>query len=137
MTCFEHLEPEAEIPLWIEELEGTVFGRPWGELDDGDHLWAVFLGGFARWRVIPAVQEAELIRIAVAPASRRAGHGRALLRHSQAMLAGMGIQTLYLEVRVSNATARHLYETEGWVFQGLRPGYYRDGEDAALYRRDL
>jgi ribosomal-protein-alanine N-acetyltransferase len=132
-----HLGPGSEVPGWVEDLERTAFGKPWGDLDDGEHLWTVAFGGFARWQVIPLAQEAELIRIAVAPSLRRTGLGRTLLRHSQAKLTRMDVLALHLEVRVGNAAARALYEQEGWVFQGLRKGYYRDGEDAALYRRDL
>ena len=132
-----HLGPGSAVPVWIEALEAANFGKPWGELDDHEHLWAIEPCGFARWQVIPVAQQAELIRIAVGDLWRRQGQGRALLRHSEAMLARMGITALFLEVRVSNLAARSLYEEEGWVAQGLRPGYYRDGEDAALYRRDL
>jgi ribosomal-protein-alanine N-acetyltransferase len=81
------------------------------------------------------VGEAELLRIGVAADLRRAGHGRRLLRHAQAQLARLRIEVLHLEVRVSNAPARALYESEGWVYRGLRKGYYRDGESAALYSR--
>ena len=52
-----------------------------------------------------------------------------------ARLARDGIEVLHLEVRLSNGAARALYESEGWVYQGLRQGYYRDGESAALYTR--
>ena len=73
------------------------------------------------------------MRIAVAPASRREGVGRALLRVSVKGLRELGIVEARLEVRVSNKAARTLYESEGWKVQGLRRAYYRDGEDAALY----
>jgi len=52
-------------------------------------------------------------------------------------MARYGVQVLHLEVRVSNTAARALYESEGWVYQGLRKGYYRNGESAALYSLDL
>jgi len=137
VKAFTHLGPGSEVPQWLEALEAEAFGKPWGPLEGGEHLWAVPGAGFARWQVIPAAQEAELVRIAVSPAWRRKGQGAALLRHSQAVLARMRIRTLYLEVRVSNSAARALYEKEGWVAIGLRRGYYRDGEDAALYRKEL
>ena len=137
MTVFHHLGPGSEVPVWIEALETEAFGKPWGDLEGGDHVWARAGVGFARWQVIPAAQEAELVRIAVNPAWRRKGQGAALLRHSQGVLTRMRIRTLFLEVRVSNSSARMLYEKEGWVAIGLRRGYYRDGEDAALYRKDL
>jgi ribosomal-protein-alanine N-acetyltransferase len=137
VTGFRHLGPGSDLPGWIEELESDCFGKPWGALDGGDHLWAVDLAGFARWQVVAAAEEAELVRIAVRPSFRRAGQGAALLRHCQAELARMGIATLFLEVRISNAPARALYEKEGWEEIDVRAGYYRDGEDAAIYRRRL
>lgn len=132
-----HLGPGSAVPGWIDALDEAVFGEPWGTLDESEHLWALPGAGFARWRVIEAVGEAELLRLAVDASRRRGGLGRDLLRHSQAELARMGVVALHLEVRVSNAPARALYEAEGWVAQGRRKGYYRDGEDAALYGREL
>ena len=35
-----------------------------------------------------------------------------------------------LEVRVSNASAIHLYELNGFKNVGVRKRYYKDGEDA-------
>jgi ribosomal-protein-alanine N-acetyltransferase len=132
-----HLGPGSQAPAWVEDLDRLTFGEAWGPLDDTEHLWADPPAGFARWRVVEAAQEAELLRIAVDPDQRRGGRGRALLRHCQARLASMGVVSLHLEVRVSNQSARALYESEGWVLQGRRKAYYRDGEDAALYSFDL
>lgn len=132
-----HLGPGSQVPGWIENLERLAFGDTWGPLDDGEHLWGDDAQGFARWRVIEAAGEAELLRIAVDPALRRGGHGRSLLRHSEAHLSRMGVTTLHLEVRISNAPARRLYESEGWKAGGVRKAYYRDGEDAALYAREI
>jgi [ribosomal protein S18]-alanine N-acetyltransferase len=132
-----HLGPGSQIPAWLEELDRATFGEAWGTLDDTEHLWASTHYGFARWRVVEAAQEAELLRIAVDPSLRRGGHGQSLLRHSEAQLARMGVTTLHLEVRVSNTAARLLYEADGWTPQGTRKAYYRDGEDAALYVREL
>lgn len=131
-----HLRPGAAVPAWVETVERECFGSAWGPLGEGEHLWAIRPGAFARWRIIPAVQEGELLRIGVAAAQRRSGLGRALLRLSQARLATYGIRVLLLEVRVSNHAARALYESEGWVYLDLRKAYYRDGEDAAIYRRE-
>ncbi|BDU74189.1 GNAT family N-acetyltransferase [Mesoterricola silvestris] len=131
-----HLGPGSQAPGWIEDLDRLAFGDAWGPLDDTEHLWCVPAQAFARWRVVEAAGEAELLRIAVDPAYRRGGQGRALLAHCQAELERMGVTSLHLEVRVSNAPARALYEREGWVARGVRRGYYRDGEDAALYGRE-
>jgi ribosomal-protein-alanine N-acetyltransferase len=130
------LAPGSQVPAWVDALDAACFGDAWGALDDSEYLWADEGTGFARWRVIEAVGEAELLRVAVLPQARRGGRGRALLRHCEGELARMGVETLHLEVRVSNAPARGLYESEGWRSAGTRKGYYRDGEDAALYLKE-
>lgn len=131
------LGPGSGLPVWIEELERLAFGDPWGLLADHEAIWAAEGEGFARWSLIPSAGEAELLRIAIAPALRRRGLGRALLRAPEEELRQAGIRTLRLEVRVSNHAARALYEAEGWRMEGLRLRYYRDGEDAALYGKEL
>lgn len=136
MTRRVHLGPGRRIPAWLEAVDRACFGEAWGALDDFEHVWALQPVAFARWRIIPEVQEAELLRIGVADPHRRQGHGAAMLRWSQQELARMGVEVLHLEVRVSNAAARALYEREGWACRGLRKGYYRDGEAAALYSRE-
>jgi len=123
------------MPGWVEAIDIACFGEAWGPLDEFEHIWALAPWGFARWRIIPEVGEAELLRLGVARDERRSGHGRRLLQLSQTQLERMGVEILHLEVRVSNGAARALYESEGWVYRGLRKGYYRDGESAALYSR--
>jgi ribosomal-protein-alanine acetyltransferase len=130
-----HLGPGHRAPAWVETVDRACFGDAWGVLDECEHIWAVQPDAFARWRILPEVHEAELLRIGVNPEARRRGLGRALLRHCQRELEQMGIEVLHLEVRVSNASARALYESEGWRYRGVRKAYYRDGETAALYSR--
>jgi ribosomal protein S18 acetylase RimI-like enzyme len=131
------LGPGSELPAWAEALDREVFGSPWGPLGDLERIWAAEGEAFARWSAVPAAEEAELLRIAVAPAARRRGLARDLLAASEAGLRAAGIRFLHLEVRVSNDAARTLYEGAGWRMEGLRPRYYQDGEDAALYGKDL
>jgi ribosomal-protein-alanine N-acetyltransferase len=126
--------PGSAVPEAVRRLDEAVFGDAWGDLAGHEHLWAEE-GAFARWSVIAAAGEAELVRIAVAPERRGQGLGRALLEHCQAALAAEGIATLHLEVRASNATAQALYRRCGWREAGLRKGYYKDGEDAVLFSR--
>ncbi len=125
------------LPDWVRALDEATFGEAWGELDAHEALWLIEGDAFARWSLIDAAKEAELLRIAVAPAQRGQGLGRALLLACDADLSARGIRDLHLEVRVSNAAARALYATCGWRESGLRSGYYRDGEDAVLYAKRL
>ena len=125
------------LPGWLRALDETTFGEAWGEPDPHEAIWLVEGEAFARWSLVMAAKEAELLRIAVDPARRGQGLARALLAACEADLAALAIQELHLEVRVSNTAARALYAKAGWRESGLRKSYYRDGEDAALYAKRL
>ncbi len=80
------------------------------------------------------VDEWEIENVVVAPARRRRGIGRELVR-MVVRLAGAAAAAVLLEVRESNTAARQLYEKFGFVEIGRRPGYYHDPvEDALLLR---
>lgn len=83
--------------------------------------------GFALARAI--VDEAELLLLAVRPASRRRGVGAALLRGVMAEARSRGALRLHLEMREKNP-AIALYSAAGLTEVGRRARYYqgRDGE---------
>lgn len=131
----QRLAGDAPLPDWVARLDRTAFGSPWKAPAAHEVLWVLPELAFARWSRVPAAGEAELLRIAVDPAHQGEGLGRALLEACQRELAEEGLVHLFLEVRVSNAAAIRLYRTCGWKPCGLRPRYYADGEDAALFQR--
>ncbi|HWQ08634.1 MAG TPA: GNAT family N-acetyltransferase [Holophaga sp.] len=137
MSAPLRLSPGSELPAWAEALDELVFGKAWGALEGHEYLLGLQPYAFARWGVIPAAQEAELLRLAVAPEARRQGLARTLLEASERFLAQEGITTLHLEVRVGNEPARALYEAMGWRPQHKRKAYYADGEDAMVYAKEL
>lgn len=78
--------------------------------------------------------EWELENIVVASDARGKGIGMALLRFLQARVREAGGAPIHLEVRDSNAAARHLYEKAGFLQSGRRKAYYTDpSDDAILY----
>ena len=84
-----------------------------------------------------AADEGEILNLAVAPAGRRRGLGRALVQQILAALTTRGAQQIYLEVRESNAPARALYAAHGFKELGRRKQYYRRPvEDAIVLRLD-
>jgi [ribosomal protein S18]-alanine N-acetyltransferase len=118
---------------WTEEALAAAVGQP-----ATCGLLARVAGqvvGYALYRVV--LDEAELLRLAVAPGSRRRGTARALLGRGDALLRARGCAAAFLEVRADNLPAIRLYEDAGWHRVGSRPGYYPDGMAAVLYRREL
>jgi ribosomal-protein-alanine N-acetyltransferase len=89
-----------------------------------------------------AAGEAEILTIAVAPASRRAGLGRALVAAAALRAAEMGATSFFLEVATGNVAARGLYTGLGFAEAGRRKGYYEgsafeSAQDALILRADL
>lgn len=78
------------------------------------------------------VDEGEILNLAVAPAHQRRGVGQKLARAALDRLGASGARTVYLEVRESNAAARHLYESLGFEVFARRSNYYRRPVEAAL-----
>ncbi|PJE30157.1 Acetyltransferase [Pseudooceanicola marinus] len=119
--------------------------RPWTteELDRLIADPACFLvakpGGFLLGRT--TLDEAEILTLAVDPAHRRQGLGRALVAAFEETARARGATIAFLEVAADNAPAIALYLGAGFVRAGRRPRYYRapDGEmkDAEILRRDL
>lgn len=131
----------------IAELEARCFSDPWSarsiasELENPLSLWLVeeregCVAGYIGSQSVPP--EADVMNVAVAPEFRRCGVASALLSALLARLCAQGIESLSLEVRVSNAPARALYERFGFAAVGLRKNYYLDPkEDALILRKEL
>jgi [ribosomal protein S18]-alanine N-acetyltransferase len=81
--------------------------------------------GFALCRV--AVDEAELLTIAVDAVYRRQGAGRLLLDTVIDHARAAGALALFLEVGADNPAACSLYEQRGFAVVGQRVGYYQRG----------
>ena len=80
--------------------------------------------------------EWELENIVVAAGARRHGLASALLGHFLDVAKQRGGESVFLEVRASNAAARALYAKYGFVVTGRRRRYYQyPDEDAVLYRK--
>lgn len=77
-----------------------------------------------------AVDEAEILTIAVASPWRGYGIGRELLAEHLRQAALKGVRTMFLEVDPENASAIALYGKHGFAKVGERKGYYRKGSAA-------
>jgi len=82
-------------------------------------------------------ESAHLLLLVVQPKARNRGIGRALLRSLEAFCQNAGICSIRLELRASNATARHFYEALGYHAAGRVPRYYDRRESAIIMARIL
>ncbi|WP_460126217.1 GNAT family N-acetyltransferase [Stetteria hydrogenophila] len=79
-----------------------------------------------------------LVSIAVMPAYRRRGIGKALLSETIRVMRDVyKVDAIYLEVRVSNKPAISLYEKLGFRKVRIAHAYYADGEDAYIMVKRL
>jgi len=128
-------------------VEGEVFAGqdPWsraafeGELINPQAIWLVAdvdgeLGGYAGGWAGGA--DFHLLNLAVAPAFRRRGIARELVRGVLGRAAERGCRRATLEVRLGHGPARRLYESLGFTAAGSHPRHYSDGEDAVIYWLD-
>lgn len=128
-------------------LEAACFSQPWKEETfreyashpdfcymtawDGEHL-------VGNCGVRNIVGEGEITNVAVAAEYRGQGLARRLLQALLEQGAQMGITDFTLEVRDGNEPAIRLYESLGFVQEGLRRNFYENPkEDARIYwKRD-
>jgi len=68
---------------------------------------------------------------------RERGFGGRLLDAFESVLAGKGIRTIYLEVRVDNVPARRLYSKRGYKPLRTLKNYYEPKVDGVMLRKTL
>ncbi len=84
------------------------------------------------------LDEAEIPNVCVKSSARRLGIGRQMMSVLMEEAKKLGISVLYLEVRESNMAARKLYESLGFVENGIRKNFYEQPtEHAILMSRTL
>ena len=132
----------------ISEIERAAFSDPWSARSFRDALEhpAVYFGcarsdaGEVQGYVVAwfVADDGEIANLAVAPEGWGSGIGRALLDAALEEAARRNVESVYLEVRDSNARARRLYQSRGFEEVGRRKGYYRRPvEDAIVLRRTV
>ncbi len=132
---------EGDIPAAVR-LEALCFSRPWSAAA----FRSAFAGGLTLFLAAQTagetvgyagmqcvLDEGFVTNIAVDPAFRRRGAGRALLAGLLEAGRERGLSTLSLEVWPSNAPAAALYESAGFRLAGRRKNFYsRPAEDALI-----
>ena len=124
------------------KLEAEIFSQPWSRQGFYESLClenTVFLvaeeegelSGYAG--MYTAIDEGEIVNVAVAPGKRGRGIGMMLIQKMKSVAEAGNITKIVLEVRVSNRAAIRLYEKNGFISCGLRRDFYEfPREDAYI-----
>lgn len=132
----------------VLDIEREVHAHPWTRGNFSDALQSKYLCkvyeseqsmlGYAVMML--AVDEAELLDIAIAAQYQRHGWGHKLLEEMMVLARRNDMRRVVLEVRASNEAAIGLYKSMGFTDIGLRRDYYpaeNGREDAILMEREL
>lgn len=128
-------------------LEAACFAQPWKEETFREYAVHPDICYMTAWDgerlvgncgVRNIVGEGEITNVAVAVDYRGQGLARRLMEALLAQGTAMGITDFTLEVRAGNEPAIRLYESLGFVQEGLRRNFYENPkEDARIYwKRD-
>jgi [ribosomal protein S18]-alanine N-acetyltransferase len=126
----------------VMEIEPKIYLHPWSRgnfadsLNAGYSCWVYELEDkFIGYAVMMMVlDEAHVLNISIAGEYQGRGLGRTLLQNLIEVARRRGAQTMFLEVRPSNLTARGLYDSMGFNEFSVRKGYYpaKDGREDAI-----
>ena len=116
----------------VMAIELSAYEHPWSLVNFRDALKAGYeaqllvagdtvLGYFV---AMQGVDEVHLLNITVAPPYQGQGWARVMLDALALWARGKGVQWLWLEARVSNLRAVHVYEAHGYRRVGQRRAYY-------------
>ena len=137
---------EETVPA-VAALEPRCFSTPWSEesiraelKNEQAHLWTLSVCrevvGYIGIHLV--LDEASVMNLAVDPAFRRKGYGKALLQTAVVFCERERCAFLTLEVRAGNDAAIALYRAMGFTERGRRKNYYQQPtEDALLLTRDF
>lgn len=125
----------------VSQIEAETFSMPWSaedflEMVSADYAYYYVaeidgeIAGCCGIRNIAG--EGEITNVVVAQKHRQKGIGRKMLEYMLERALEVGIGACTLEVRVSNYKAIALYESLGFVGEGIRPKFYEKPTEDAL-----
>ncbi|MBR6358015.1 MAG: ribosomal protein S18-alanine N-acetyltransferase [Lachnospiraceae bacterium] len=134
----------------VSAIEKECFSVPWsrdsfeGSLMQDNYVLVVatddndekdILGYCCFYHVL---DEAEIANVCIRPDARKQGLGYSMMRSVVDIAKELGVSTMYLEVRESNAAAQALYKKLGFFENGRRKGFYElPHEDALVMRYNI
>ncbi len=113
------IETIAHLAPWSESLIRSNFGKRYQNfgLFDGHELVGYYISS-------QVVDEVTLLNIAISPKQQGKQLGKQLMAHLVQRCEEGDVSQLWLEVRVSNQAAIHLYQSAGFCEVDRRANYY-------------
>lgn len=122
------------------QIENICFSQPWSESSFRDSLSredTIFLvcenaDGIAGYMgMYVSFDEAAITNVAVRPECRKQGIGEKIVAEAKRAAKEMAVNTIFLEVRVSNIPAISLYKKMGFEILGIRKNFYEHPREDA------
>ena len=130
----------------VVKLENSIYPQPWSpgvfseELSLLNRHYIVLedeSGIVGYGGLLLVADDAHVTTIAIDPEARRHRMGTKLMLALVDAATAAGARYLTLEVRVSNESARRLYQRFGFAPVGVRKGYYRDEDALVMWATDI
>ncbi|VVB91959.1 putative N-acetyltransferase [uncultured archaeon] len=83
------------------------------------------------------IMQARIYSLNVHPSYRRMGIGRSLMDTALEFLKERGFRKFTLEAGVNNTAARNLYESKSFSVDKILRSYYKNGDDALHFTKNL
>lgn len=134
-------EMKPEDAAEVAVLEKEIFTMPWSEkgflssLQSQDTLYLVVRENgriIAYCGFLQSFDEADITNVAVDQTFRGRGVGYQMLRELMERGKERGVGRFTLEVRISNASAIHLYGKLGFETAGIRKNFYEKPQEDAV-----
>lgn len=146
VTGFRRMLPE-DVDRIIE-IEDQLYTYPWtvGIFKDcirvGYSCWVYEIDDVVQsyGLLSMAADEAHILNLCVSPECQGQGLGKKMLYKMLDVAEENNVESIFLEVRLSNETAIKLYEQEGFNQLGIRADYYpcdEGREDALVFAKNL
>ncbi|VAW87313.1 Ribosomal-protein-S18p-alanine acetyltransferase [hydrothermal vent metagenome] len=126
----------------IAAIDARAYPQPWSEQIFRDCLKAKYHcfvfeneDGLLGYGVLSVVMdEAHILNLCILPEKQGQGLGRELINYMIGLSREKKVETVFLEVRISNEIARHLYDRVGFNEVGIRKNYYpaKSGREDAM-----
>lgn len=125
----------------VSTMEAACFSMPWSKksfeenLNRSDAVYVVARDGdkvLGYCGAYVILNEADINQVAVDPLHRKKGVGGKMLAALLDKLGKAGTDAVTLEVRKSNEAAIALYESMGFVTEGIRKNFYEKPVEDAL-----